>query len=89
MRLEWWRAGPPYDAGSVDESIVFGPFSGRRIILVESQEEYDLAYALQFMYGSEVKLELVSRLSAADLFTYRTKHARVYTSWDPLDPNRL
>lgn len=89
MRLEWWRAGPPYDTGPVEETYVFGPFKGRRIVLVESQEEYDLAYALQFMYGSEVKLELVNRLSAAELFEYRTKHARVYTSWDPLDPNRL
>ena len=88
--LEWWvssmmRTGVPVE----DESTVFtSKFKNGKLLLVENQEEYDLASALQLIYGGEVTISIGSRVTLADIGTAAVNYGRVYTSWDPLDSQR-
>ena len=87
--LEWWvssmmRTGVPVD----EESVFTSKFKNGKLLIVENQDEYDLVSALQYIYGSEVSITIGSRVSLADIGTHVMNVARVYTSWDPLDPQR-
>lgn len=68
------------------ESVAQQP-SKKKILVVESQAEYDYCWAMQLMVGGEYRIHIRdSGLEAADylkLFTW------VYTTWDPSDPNRI
>lgn len=89
MRLDWWLSGRQSPAQAViDEAMAFTN-SRSKIFLVESQEEYDLASALQYIHGREVNIKVVSQVSMADVQDYLDRFPLVYTSWDPLDPNRI
>lgn len=55
-------------------------------VLVESQAEYELATALQYIHGSEINVVIWDRTSIYEILQ---QTPRVYMTWDPLDPNRL
>lgn len=55
-------------------------------VLVESQAEYELATALQYIHGSEINVVIWDRTSIYEILQ---QTPRVYMTWDPTDPNRL
>jgi len=61
----------------------------KKIFLVENQAEYDLVYALQFIYGSEVTIQILPHASWIDIELVKGKYHAVYTTWDPFDRNRF
>lgn len=89
MRLDWWvcssiKHGEPV----TDEAMAF--MNGRKkIFLVENQEEYALADALQYIYGAEVTILTKPKCSVGEVHEYLRSFDLVYTSWDPFDRNRI
>lgn len=87
--LEWWSSSILKTGVPVKEEIVFtSKFIRGKLLIVENQDEYDLASALQYIYGSEVEITIGSRITLADIGVTLSSVSRVYTSWDPLDPQR-
>ena len=89
MRLEWWgHTRQAKGMQVVDESCLFNGTKAGTLLLVESQGEYDLADALQFIYGGEVSIVIFND-NTEDIWPYLDVFSRVYTSWDPFDRNRI
>lgn len=90
MRLEWWMHAPYRKGIKVeDEASLFDPHRFKKVIvLVESEAEYDLTYALQFIYGGTVEIKIFKD-NTEDIWPYLDVFSRVYTSWDPFDRNRI
>lgn len=89
MRLDFWVTSA-FNSGEpvTDEAMAFT--NGRKkIFLVESQQEYDLVYALQFIYGGEVTIQILPHASWQDIQFIKGKYPLVYTTWDPFDRNRI
>lgn len=73
----------------LNEKYVFtSKFPNGKILLVENQDELDLASALQFIYGAEVRITIGSRITLSEIGLSLQHVSRVFTSWDPLDPQR-
>lgn len=73
----------------MEEEYVFtSKFPNGKILIVENQDEYDLASALQLIYGAEVQINIGSRVSLADIALTLQHVSRVFTTWDPLDSQR-
>lgn len=89
MRLDLWISsyivsGEPVE----DESKAFtGSFT--KVFLVENQPEYDIVYALQFMYGAEVTIQIWPRCGVEDILSLCRDYQAVFTTWDPFDRNRI
>lgn len=70
-----------------DFDFVFNQTSNKKVLVVESQDEYDYCWAMQLIYGGEIRIVLhESGLTVQDylkLFTW------VFTTWDPHDRNRI
>ncbi len=72
-----------------DEARIFTGFRTQTLVLVESQEEYDLVVALQLIYGGEVSAIVIFKDSTEDIWPYFDSFSRVFTTWDPFDRNRI
>lgn len=88
MRLDWWATSAFKSEAVMDEAKAFTQ-GDSKVFLVENQAELDLAEALQYIYGAGVLIKIVSRPNFNDIQTFLPDHLVVYTSWDPLDPNRI
>ena len=87
MRLDWYVTYAYGIAEEVAEDEVFRLGTLPRVlVLVETSSELDLVQALQYMYGKEIQPQLWDRTDITDL---RTQHPRIFTTWDPFDPNRI
>lgn len=89
MRLEFWVTSAINNGVPVtDEAMAFT--NGRKkIFLVENQQEYDLVYALQFIYGGEVTIQILPFCTIEEIRVTQRMFHLVYTTWDPFDRNRI
>lgn len=87
--LTWWVSGHIKIGVPVIEELVYtAKFSRPKLLIVENDDEFDLACALQCIYGSQVEIIIGSRVTLEDIMNYLDNYARVYTSWDPIDTQR-
>lgn len=56
------------------------------ILLVETQDELDYCFALQFVLGGSIPLEI---WDGTDPTTEFLLHDPIVTTWDPTDRNRI
>ena len=87
MRIDWFVTYAYGVAEPVEEREVFKLGTLPRVlVLVETTDELHLVDALQFIHGAQVDPTLWDKTDITDL---RTRHPRIYTTWDPWDPNRI
>lgn len=87
--LEWWVSSLWKKGVTVSEEDAYTKqFQNGKLFIVENMDEKDLAEALQFIYGTTIRVEVHSRVTLADISQYLNSFSRVYTSWDPLDSQR-
>lgn len=70
-----------------DFDFVFAQSSKKRVLVVESQDEYDYCWAMQLIYGGEIKI--VIRDGGLEVRDYLKLFTWVFTTWDPADRNRI
>lgn len=89
MHLEFFLRRIGYPIEQVTEQSMFDCLGGKhgKLLLVENREEEELMEAMQFMYGSELNIQIWDR--SKTLERYLQMFSRVYTSWDPRDRNRI
>lgn len=66
---------------------VYGMPKPSKILLVESQEEYDYCWAMQMVMGAELNIQIMDRDRTPA--SYLDHFVRVFTTWDPSDRNRI
>lgn len=87
--LEWWVSSSMKKGVKVSEEDAYSAkFYKDKLFIVENEDEKDLAEALQFIYGSTIEVIVGNRITIQDIVSYLDVFSRVYTSWDPLDPQR-
>ena len=69
-----------------DFDFMFQSGGKKRVLIVESQDEYDYCWAMQLIYGGEITI-VIDR--SADLRDYLNLFTWVFTTWDPSDRNRI
>lgn len=86
MHLDFYirRRGWPIEW--VSEAHMFSDPTESKILLVENEAERELMDALQLIYGAEL---IIAIYEGDPLEEYLKHFSRVYTSWDPLDRNRI
>lgn len=89
MRLDFWLTSNVSNGSPVGDEAMAFTNGWKKIFLVENQQEYDLVYALQFIYGAEAPIKIIPQWTRKEIFVYRREFPAVYTSWDPFDRNRI
>lgn len=89
MRLDFWLTSNVSNGSAVGDEAMAFTNGWKKIFLVENQAEYDLVYALQFIYGAEAPIQILPHASWQDIAFIRGKYPAVYTTWDPFDRNRI
>lgn len=86
--IEIW-ASANYWSQSVpkDFDFVFAQTSKNKVLVVESQDEYDYCWAMQLIYGGEIKI--IIRDGGLEVRDYLKLFTWVFTTWDPTDRNRI
>lgn len=89
MRLEFWLTTSATNGSPVGDEAMAFTNGWKKIFLVENQAEYDLVYALQFIYGGETQIQILPKATWFDVTEFRRDYDVIYTSWDPFDRNRI
>ena len=88
MRVDFWLRRMGWATEEVDIEHVFDAIvpTKKKVLLVESQEEYDYCWAMQMMMGSEIQIIINKGANPSE---YLDRFSRVFTTWNPNDRNRI
>lgn len=89
MRLDLWVTTAALPSTPVADEAKAFMSRLKCVFLVENQQEYDLVFALQYMYGVEVTIFTKPQCSVGEVREYLRSFDVIFTSWDPLDRNRF
>jgi len=86
--VHFWLRRMGWATEEVDIERVFDAIvpTNKKVLLVESQEEYDYCWAMQMMMGSEIQIIIDKGASPSE---YVDRFSRVFTTWNPSDRNRI
>ncbi len=89
MAIEYFTRAVGTKWEQVTEQQVYDYPTGKhgKVLLVENQEELEIQQAMQFIYGSELEIRIIRPMVPP--LDYLQLFSRVFTTWDPNDPNRI
>lgn len=83
----WCSPSMSFPGGVSSFELMFANTIKKKVLVVESQDEFDYCWAMQLVVGGEIKI--IIREGGLEVRDYLKLFVVVYTTWDPADPNRI